>query len=201
MAKKTNKGGPPHLQSRVSYLYQAASYFAGLYNRAESGEQTSGEQTAVGQIKGQNSQQTPSPSSPHVVTQEIDKATGPSRATGTLPEGSSATYDDASIRLILSHIKGIARKGQVRVSPSIKRSVCKRCDILLIDGQNSTRRIENMSREGKKSWADVIVITCNSCGTTKRFPVGARRQPRRKDRSCTTKSSSHQGTSRFKSKA
>ena len=73
-------------------------------------------------------------------------------------------------------------KSQIRLSPAIKRSLCKRCDALLVSGSDSTSRLENKSRGGKKPWADVLVVTCNSCGTVKRFPVGAKRQSKRAER-------------------
>lgn len=60
----------------------------------------------------------------------------------------------------------------MRLDPSIKRTICKRCDSLLVPGVSSTNRIENPSKGGKKPWADVLVVECNACGAVKRFPVG-----------------------------
>ncbi|PSN63740.1 Rpr2-domain-containing protein [Corynespora cassiicola Philippines] len=75
-----------------------------------------------------------------------------------------------------SHLQTVSRKGQVRLSADIKRTVCKSCSTLLVPGRTSTQEIENKSKGGKKPWADVLVIVCLTCGAKKRFPVGAKRQ-------------------------
>jgi hypothetical protein len=43
---------------------------------------------------------------------------------------------------------------------------------MLVPGASCTTRLENRSRGGKKSWADVLVVVCLGCGIEKRFPVG-----------------------------
>ena len=85
-------------------------------------------------------------------------------------------------RLFINHLKAVSLKGQVRLSSKMKHSICRRCDILLVPGFTSTSNLENKSRKGKKPWADVLVVTCTSCGAVKRFPVGAKRQFGRPDR-------------------
>lgn len=179
---QSQKGTLPHLQSRVAYLHKAATYFAGVQSGSLSYQQTTSKK-AESRMAGDKENQNQLACAPRQDMAEIVGSID-ELAKGAEPqaEGSSTVYDEASMRLMLSHIRGIAKKGQVKVSPSIKHSVCKRCDVLLVDGCNSIRRIENQSREGKKAWADVLVITCGSCGTAKRFPIGTTRQPRRKDR-------------------
>ncbi|KAF2257075.1 Rpr2-domain-containing protein [Trematosphaeria pertusa] len=81
-----------------------------------------------------------------------------------------------------SHLHTVSRKGQVRLSVHLKRSMCKSCNAVLIPGRTSSHRIENGSKGQKKPWADVLVIECTLCGGNKRFPVGAQRQPKKSER-------------------
>ena len=90
-------------------------------------------------------------------------------------------------RHLISQLRSVSLKGQIRLSQAMKHSICKRCDALLVPGSTSSTRIENKSRGGKKAWADVLVVTCQSCSAVKRFPVGAKRQCRRHLRANDTK--------------
>ncbi|KAF2446994.1 Rpr2-domain-containing protein [Karstenula rhodostoma CBS 690.94] len=81
-----------------------------------------------------------------------------------------------------SDLQTVSRKGQVRLSSELKRTICKTCNTVLIPGRTATQAIENESKGGKKSWADVMVITCALCGSKKRFPIGAKRQPKKAER-------------------
>jgi len=71
-----------------------------------------------------------------------------------------------------AHLGGVSRKSQIRLAAKVKRSICKRCDSLLIPGMTSSEVITNSSRNGQKPWADVLEVRCSNCGTIKRFPVG-----------------------------
>ncbi|KAF8252347.1 Rpr2-domain-containing protein, partial [Wilcoxina mikolae CBS 423.85] len=75
-------------------------------------------------------------------------------------------------RFYLSCLRSVAKKSVIRLDPSIKRTICKRCDALLIPGVSCEHRIENKSKNGKKRWADVLIVECKTCRTVKRFPVG-----------------------------
>jgi len=77
-------------------------------------------------------------------------------------------------------MRSVAKKSVMRLGPQIKRTICKRCDTLLVPGVSCENRIENASKGGKKSWADVLVVECMACGTVKRFPVGMDGMERRK---------------------
>ncbi|RCK62834.1 Ribonuclease P protein subunit RPR2 [Candida viswanathii] len=68
----------------------------------------------------------------------------------------------------------IAKKTVTKVSPHLKRSICKKCNTLLIPGLTVTIYIENLSRE-KLQHCDVLVNKCSNCGECKRFPVGKNR--------------------------
>jgi ribonuclease P protein subunit RPR2 len=83
--------------------------------------------------------------------------------------------DSVQSRHLLTQLRAVSLKSQIRLAPEMKHTVCKRCSSLLIAGKTSIERIENESRGGLKPWADVLIIKCDFCGTTKRFPVGARR--------------------------
>lgn len=98
-----------------------------------------------------------------------------SHATSPPPSNPSTVPSSANTplsRFYLSNARAVAKKSVLRISPAIKRTICKRCDALLIPGTTSTHRVENNSRNGRKPWADVLVVECEGCGAVKRFPVG-----------------------------
>lgn len=173
-----------HINSRISYLYQAATY---LFNNSIGQQRT---QTVCANIRkgstGPNDGHRQGKSaavygseSPETNVTSGEEEIGMAERVSTLPLSDTVGLP----RHLLSHVRAVARKSQIRLSPTIKQSICKRCDVLLIPGSTSTVRTENRSRGGRKPWADVLVVTCNVCGITKRFPVGARRPPQRLQRS------------------
>lgn len=96
-------------------------------------------------------------------------------STDTRPDLVAFSNDQAPSkqpRFLINHLRSISLKSQTRLHPEVKRSLCKHCDALLIPGNTSTVTVENASKDGRKPWADVLVITCNACRVTKRFPVG-----------------------------
>jgi len=86
-----------------------------------------------------------------------------------------------------SDLQQVTRKAQLRLSVDLKRSLCKRCNTVLIPGRTATQSVENLSKGGKKPWADVLVLACMTCDGRKRFPVGAKRQDKKKERRATMK--------------
>ena len=82
-------------------------------------------------------------------------------------------------RYLIGHMRGVAHKAQIRTASSIKHRVCKRCDGLLVAGLTSTCFIENKSREGKKPWADTLVVQCRACDYTTRYPIGQQRSKKK----------------------
>lgn len=98
-------------------------------------------------------------------------------------------------RTLAKDLRGVARKSQIRLSSSVKHSVCKNCHTVLQDGITCTREVENRSRGGKKAWADVTVVKCTTCGLVKRFPVAAKRQKRRSLRDESTETTAVEDTS------
>jgi len=57
----------------------------------------------------------------------------------------------------------VAEKAQVKLHPSLKRTICKKCRSVLVAGISS-----KVSYEGKQKNKS-FVIKCNRCGTIKRF--------------------------------
>ena len=110
------------------------------------------------------------PAEKHNVTQN-DSTTAHCNGNGPDTAGMS--------RHILAQVYGISLKAQIRLAPSLKHSICCRCNSLLVPRNSSTKSVENLSKDGKKAWADVLVTRCDVCSAQKRFPVGIQRQSRR----------------------
>ncbi|CAK9437227.1 uncharacterized protein LODBEIA_P16050 [Lodderomyces beijingensis] len=69
----------------------------------------------------------------------------------------------------------IAKKTVSKISPNVKRTMCKRCHCLLVPGLTMSMRIENLSKT-KDEKSDVLIYECLQCGQCKRFPVGRDRE-------------------------
>jgi ribonuclease P protein subunit RPR2 len=93
----------------------------------------------------------------------------------------SSPFTPASRRLI-SNLRSVSLKVQMRISPTMKQSMCKNCDTMLFDGKSCSTEIENKSNGGKKPWADVLVRKCSTCGLERRFPLSTEKQKRRPNR-------------------
>ncbi|KAF3768762.1 Rpr2-domain-containing protein [Cryphonectria parasitica EP155] len=169
---KTKKTGVSnrHIYSRISFLYQAATYL-----------------TEAGQKE-----------TPHASSSQKTHSSENNGPAGGDDAGGLATQDPATpqklSRQLLTDLRNVTLKSQVRISPDIKRSICKYCDSLLVDGQTSSSAVENRSKGGRKPWADVLVVKCYTCGGEKRFPVHAEKQKRRPNRAAATKSQQQSGT-------
>lgn len=68
-------------------------------------------------------------------------------------------------------LKSVARKNVLRLSPAIKRQLCKNCNQFLIPGYTCTIRIENKSKTHSPN-NDVYTVNCMLCNKQKRFPIG-----------------------------
>lgn len=104
-----------------------------------------------------------------------------------VPSGSANSSGPSSVKIVdgardgngqgfestrlLSHLRGVSRKTQIRLTPKVKHTICKRCDSLLIPGKSSHAEVVNLSTGGDKPWADVFEIRCHRCGAVKRFPM------------------------------
>lgn len=181
--KKDNRVPHKHLHSRIAFLSQAANYLSkmskedkGYPEKAANREQASTKATE---------EQLPIEVSP----QETSTVVGPvALSVSNIPiqphgleQNGSSTKLGQSQRL-MSHLRAVSLKSQIRLSPSIKHSFCRHCESPLIPGSTSSTKIENTSRGGRKPWADILVVTCKICGASRRAPVGAERQQKKKDR-------------------
>jgi len=156
-SKSTAKVSNKIIYSRVSYLYQAAAYLA----------------TQQQHSYPINLQYAASAGTAD--SHENSLTTTPQKA--EVPQLVSPVS-----RRLISDLHAVALKGQIRISPTMKASICKKCDSFLVDGSTCTSRIENKSKGGKKPWADILVRTCNTCGHAKRLPLASERQKRKTER-------------------
>ena len=77
-------------------------------------------------------------------------------------------------REMARNVNLISKKSVTKLSPALKRTICKGCQTLLVPGVNETIEIENKSKE-KAPHNDLLVHSCNTCGKKKRFPIGINR--------------------------
>jgi len=166
LRSKENRRVPnKHLHSRISFLHQAAQY---LSSQAQSTYDT--EKSSERSIKSTKSNNVPEEATKSVSGERSDKPTTP-----------STIHCGQALRLS-SHLMAVSQRSKVLVSEHVKRSICKCCNELLVPGRTATHHLENKSKEGKKPWADVLVVQCERCGFQKRYPVGQQRQAKKKDR-------------------
>ncbi|CEJ91228.1 hypothetical protein VHEMI06953 [[Torrubiella] hemipterigena] len=83
-------------------------------------------------------------------------------------------------RLLLKDMREVSLKVLIRQTPELKRTICRSCDTLLREGDTCTSIIENLSKRGEKSWADILVVSCHMCKAVKRYPLNAKRPERKK---------------------
>ncbi|KAI7787459.1 hypothetical protein LA080_015680 [Diaporthe eres] len=161
MAKKKVAGVPNKTSyCRLSFMYQAASFLAAASaNQSQSSDQATSQKTDSDyhmKVDGNNINHPDSEKNYRTAIQTRNMS-----------------------HRLLADFRSVSLKSQIRVSPAMKRSICKFCDTLLVEGQTCTSTVENTSKGGRKPWADVLVIKCHTCHHAKRFPVNAPRQQRR----------------------
>ena len=110
---------------------------------------------------------------------KTDRESGEAITTILGSDNDSAKAHQAAARHLVKDLRAVSQKVLLRMSPTMKRSICKSCHTMLVEGSTCTSEVENRSRGGRKPWADVLVLKCNVCGSARRFPVGAERQRRR----------------------
>jgi ribonuclease P protein subunit RPR2 len=146
-----------HIYSRASYLYQAATYLANCAHQPKKTTKTESSQNETGK----------------------DKL--PLAANG---DGFTHSKQERKAILNLSHqvisdMRSVSLKAQIRQSPAVKQTVCKYCDAVQIEGKTCHSTVENLSKGGRKPWADILVTRCDTCGNVKRYPISAPRQKRK----------------------
>lgn len=183
MAKQKGNPGVQNraIYSRASYLYQAASYLACRANQP-----VMDKGAPEGRCKGKPDTGGGVEDKPDTEGWLVDKP-----ASSGAPKGKAdniAAWEPSEkqrealrnlSRHAIAEMRAVTLKTQIRQSQALKRTVCKFCDTLLLEGQTCRSTVENPSRGGHKPWADVLVVRCSTCGEAKRFPVCAPRQRRR----------------------
>jgi len=191
MAKDKTKSGVPnkHLHARISFLQQAATYLTlqgqgKPANTLDSGDHLlvsnkANEDSSIPDGHAQSNGKADSEQQDHVGHVYAPHRIA-AQAPGHTKTPSATRLHTGGLPLHLAtHLRQTALKSQIRLHTNIKRPICKRCSTVLIDGETCTKRVENLSRGGKKPHADVLVLECGVCGAEKRFPVGAKRQKRK----------------------
>lgn len=153
------------MYSRMSFLYQAATCMAAV----EAGRSDPGLSPKA---------------NPPTAAADCDAhmEEGDSHGDDTRHDESSYSKTQALSRRLLTDLRSVTLKTQIRMTSDIKRTICKYCDTLLIEGQTCTSTVENKSKGGKKPWADLLTIKCHTCSRKRRYPVNAPRQKRRPHR-------------------
>lgn len=77
---------------------------------------------------------------------------------------------DSLSRMYLNHMDLVSKKAVLKLHPDIKRTICKKCSRLQIDGYTTTTRIINESNK-QLPHCNILEKKC-VCGQNKRFPIG-----------------------------
>lgn len=77
-------------------------------------------------------------------------------------------------RALARNVDLVSKKTVLKLTPALKRTLCKRCNSLLVAGLTMAVSIENKAKN-QQDVNDVLVHSCTRCGTVKRFPVGRNR--------------------------
>jgi ribonuclease P protein subunit RPR2 len=180
MAKEKAKKGVPnkHLHARIAYLDQAVKYLS-----AQSLNQPLNE-TQKPDTKEVHEHHQPVVRMTTILpgTLAIDASHSIANQKPSPSHPSTATFNPPPSGLPLqlnAHLRSVAQKAQIRLSQDVKHAICKICSSPLIEGETCLRSTENLSKGGRKPWADVLVLKCCACGACKRFPIGAKKQKRK----------------------
>ncbi|OCH93759.1 Rpr2-domain-containing protein [Obba rivulosa] len=69
-------------------------------------------------------------------------------------------------RSYVKSMRSIGQKTTVKMDPAVKRTLCRKCDVVLIPGATATVRVKTSSSHGH-----IMCYTCMSCKTTRRIPA------------------------------
>lgn len=90
--------------------------------------------------------------------------------------GHFAPYAKYSVlsRALARNMDLVSKKTVLKLTPALKRTLCKGCNSFLIPGISVAVSVQNKSvKQDERN--DVLVHTCTKCGTVRRFPVGQNR--------------------------
>jgi ribonuclease P protein subunit RPR2 len=172
-----------HLQARINYLHQAATYLASrsLEISTENGTPLP---TTVDDQRLNPGEHGFRKGRTHDRQSQRDAGIQTVQASSPAMNCNAHKMGGLSSRLS-SQLRQVAAKSQARLPISMKHSACKRCNTTLVEGQTCTKFIENLSSGGRKPHANVLVLRCSACKAEQRFPVGATRRTRKSDRKST----------------
>lgn len=74
-------------------------------------------------------------------------------------------------RNLARNVDLVSKKSVTKLTPAMKRGICRRCHTNMVPGITQKTYIENLS-SAKSPQNDVLVHRCCSCGKLKRFPIG-----------------------------
>lgn len=164
---RSAKGIPnKHLHARVAFLQQAATYLAFQRSALNEPESEPGQRSSITGQEGE------------VRSRRMDAL---SRLASDVPAISLDRVSGLSPYLS-SQLRQVALKAQIRLEPAVKRSICKTCNTILLEGETCLEFMENLSRNGGKPHAATQVLECRACGAKKRFPLTAKRQKKKGER-------------------
>lgn len=153
-----------HIYTRASYLYQAAAFLA------TASLQPSTVNDTPNSVRAAANSSRPG----------YDDTAAAASDLPAQPASHGAADDDQKqqqralrnmSRSLLADMRAVTRKVLIRPCPVMKRSVCRYCDALLIEGRSCDASVGSASR--RKPWAtDVLTVRCRACAGVKRFPVG-----------------------------
>ncbi len=75
-----------------------------------------------------------------------------------LYQAANMVKNDELSKFYSQQLLSVSHKLVIRLNPSIKRTICKKCKSILVPGRNCVVKVE-----------DIIIWNC-SCGEKKRFP-------------------------------
>ncbi|KAK5685746.1 hypothetical protein LTR17_026968, partial [Elasticomyces elasticus] len=181
MGKEKTKTGIPnkHIHARISYLQQAATYLTVQRERFNDAGLIADPSASVAKNETRQHLQSLDDEHPGTSSKEVTSEAAKRNEVWKCEAGLNLPQSGGLPLYLASHLGQIARKTQIRLHPNIKHSTCRICSAVLVVGGTCTKRVENVSRGGRKPHADVLIIECTVCGAAKRFPVGARRQKRK----------------------
>ncbi|KAK0201592.1 RNAse P Rpr2/Rpp21/SNM1 subunit domain-containing protein [Desarmillaria ectypa] len=81
------------------------------------------------------------------------------------PQRKRVTTSDLS-RSYVSSMKIVGKKTTVKMDPSVKRTICKGCDTILVPGSTVSIRVKKSQSHGH-----LMVYTCTRCKTPRRIPA------------------------------
>ncbi|KAK5735955.1 hypothetical protein LTR17_007790 [Elasticomyces elasticus] len=185
MGKEKTKTGIPnkHIHARISYLQQAATYLTVQRERFNDAGLIADRPPIVAKYEARQPLQSLHDEHPVTSLTEVTNEATKTNEVRKSNAGLDLPQSGGLPLYLASHLGQIARKTQTRLHPNIKHSICRTCNAVLVIGETCTKRVENVSRGGRKPHADVLVVECTVCGAAKRFPVGVKRQKRKATRS------------------